>query len=470
MSERIFGTEKVNNVIGLRDQIVYEYIDIYVDTSNNNNLWGIVHYTDYQNRKPNQKEEIIRFENHDAMVEYVKTHFNGYELDHPVDINHKRVFFHDVDYCDIKYFYYDGKPQLNHIEITYRENDNGNFVRKTVKFPKEYEDMFVEILKISKKIPPSKNLDSRYQKDVDVYEERANNRKEIIRSISMSFEEFFALSGKKIREIKEKKNFVSKLKVVTSVSAIVALLATGYTLESNNAKNSEYLSQKNAVRNSKDMKIYMKKGEIGLIIEKLMNDEYIDISPDEIKSVVSFIYNIEFRNYDFNDSFNSFNYSDYFKYKVGNSNTFIDSSNILTKIEKLYNNCFELNSEKYYSLNKDAVYKYINYVASLSFMYDTYHTDRPYSYVSVETQSITSPYATKEEIEMFDSYPPILRCIILTQLKCLLSKSKYEVIEKPSYYFKGTDKYDLLSEINKKLDSIVDEMFFKCGYSNSKNV
>lgn len=457
----------MDNIIGLRDQIVYNTIDIYVDKENNNNLWGIIHLTEYKNHKPIKRDEIIRFMNYQAMEDFVRNYFNGYELSQPVDFINKQLYFHYVDYCDIKYYYYNGKPNLNHIEIAYREDVNGKSVRKVAKFPKEYENMFIEILKINKRIPPDRNLDSRYKRDIDVYEERANNRREVLRSLTMSFDEFFRLSGKKIKEVKNSGNLVKKLKVLTSISTITAILATGYVLETKNKENSEYLTQYNGVKNIKDVEIYLNKGNKGPIIEKLMTGKYHEVSPDEIKGVTEFIKQIEEANYDNNESFNTFNYTDYFKYGVGDAKTFTESSEILKKIERLYNNCFNLSNNKYV-LDKDSVNKYINYVASLTFMYDTYHTNRPVSYVSMETQSITSSYATDSEIIIFDSYPPILRYIIMNQLKNVLLRSNYEVKDKPSYYFKSTDKYDLLSEINKKMENILDEMYFECGYSSNR--
>ena len=460
MNEREFN---IDNLRGLKNHTIYENIDIYVDILNTDNIWGLVRYIDFIDHKPVKKQEIIRFTSEKDMMNYIRSHFDSYELNRPVDINSKRVFFHYIDYCDMKYLYYDGKPQKNHIEVTYNESENGFFVRKKSSFPKEYEDIFVEILKVSKNIPLNKNLDSRYRRDVDVYAERSDNRKEILRSISMSIDELSMLSKGKLKGIKNSKKLVKGIKVFVSTATLAAILATGYSLQSKNAEYSDYLKQSNGLKNVKDMSIYINKGNTGLIIEKLMNGEYGEVSPDDLKTATEFIKTIEERNYDRNDSFNSFNYSDYFKYKVGDSKTFYDSSVILGKIERLYNNCFIL-KDKLLFLDKEGVKKYINYVGSLSFMYDTYHTDRPLSYVSMETQSITSIYANEKEIAIFDSYPPILRYIILTQLKNVLYRSTYEIEKKPSYYFGETDKYGLLNELNKKIDSLLDEMYYQCGY------
>lgn len=466
MSNRIYGTEKVDNIIGLHDRNVYDSIDIFVDKADYNNLWGMVYYTEYKNHKPIKKQEIVHFLNHQAMIDYVKENFNGYELDHPVDIEHKQLFFHYVNYCDLKYYVHEGKPDKNFIEIRYLEYENGVFNSKRIKLPKEYEQMFIMILKNSKKIPDNMVLSPRYYSDVDAYEERSNNRKEIIRCITLPLGEFFSLAGEKIKKIATNKKTYKRLKILVSTAALGTLLAGGYKLVTDNIYNSDYLIQKNPIRSFQDVGIYVNKGKVGKTIDKLLNNQYDEVSPDELKYAVEFIEDIDDSNYDGNASFNSFSYTDYFKYELSEDVSFASSSVVLKKIEDLYNACFYVNNGKV-TIRQENVSKYIDYVASLSFMYDTYHTDRPVSYVQIETQGITSKYARSEEIAVFDSFPPVLRYIILNQLQGLMKRCDYKVTVKPSYYFKGTDKYELLTELKNKIDQTLDQMYFQCGYNYS---
>lgn len=461
MSERIFGTEKVDNIIGLKDQKVYDKIDIFSDVTNNNNLWGMLYYTEYKNHKPIQKQEIIRFQNNKAMLDFLKTNFDSYELDHPVDINHKRIFFHYVDYCSIDYYYHNGKPDLDYLVIRVFEYVNNNRVLNNIRLPKEYEQVLVSVFKVNKGMPGA--LPPKYHRDIDAYEEKSNNRKEIIQSITMSIEEFFKMAGNKIRNIVINKKTIKRITVLVSTVALASLLANGYNLVMDNEYNSDYLVQKGRVSSVEDINLYLNKGKVGKIIEHLMNGDYQSVSPEDMEYTIGFIRNLNDSNFDNNGSFNSFSFGDYFNYKLDDSVDFLTSMNVLKKIESLYNECFKTIDGKV-TLIPSNVDSYITYVSSLSFLYDTYHSDRSVSYVKVDTQSIASPYAVSKEIETFDKFPPILRYLIMNQLRGILIRSNYELKVKPSYYFGETDKYSLLTALDKKIDNVVDSMYYNCGY------
>jgi len=462
MSERLFNTEKVDNIIGLKDRNVYDKIDVFVDITNNNNIWGIVYYTEYKKNKPIIKQEIVRFQDNNAMNEYLRTNFNGYELDHPVDINHKQIFFHYVDYCDINYYYYDGKPNLNYVVIKVFEYINNNRVLNHIKLPKEYEEILVNVFKVSKKIPGT--LPEKYHHDVDGYEEQRNNRKEIVRALTMSMEEFFSLTGTTIKKITSNKRLLRGLKILVSTVALSSLLAGGYNLVMDNEYNSDYLVQKGTAINMQDANIFMNKGKVGKYIELLMENKYDEISPDDMKYVIGYINDINESNFDNNASLNFFNYSDYFNYKLDIHVDYTEATRILKKIESLYSDCFRTINGKV-TLIQENVDKYITYVGSLTFLYDTYHTDRAVSYVKVDSQSITSPFALASEVSVFDQFPSVLKYTIMNQLKGVLLRSNYELKTRPSYYFGETDKYSLLTELSKKSDKIVDSMYFECGYN-----
>ena len=465
MSNRIYGIDKVDNIIGLRDQHVYDSIDVYIDNKDQNNVWGMVYSTDYVNHKPIRKQEIVRFTDYQSMINYVRSNFNGYELDHPVDINHKQIFFHKIDYCDIRYYLHEGKPNLNYIVVRFLEYENGAFANKRIKLSPEYEEMFKSILKTSKKIPDNMSLSSQYYSDVDVYEERANNRKEVIRSITVPIGEFFSIAGDRIRNIRfNKKKVFKNVKIVISTAALATILIGGYTVVTDNLYNSDYLVQKNTIRSIKDLKMFFSQGRVGKDLEKLIANNYDDISPDELKFVIDFINNIENNNYDNNESFNSFSYSEYFKYEVGGDEKFTLSSDILTKIERLYNDCFYIDDGKVIII-KQNVHKYIDYVLSLTLMHDAYYSSKGGSLVNIDTHNPLSKYANEDEIAVFEDYPPILKYIIMNQLRGLLKRCDYQVDQKPTYYFKSTDKYDLLTELNSKMNEVLDELYFNCGYN-----
>ena len=98
-------------------------------------------------------------------------------------------------------------------------------------------------------------------------------------------------------------------------------------------------------------------------------------------------------------------------------------------------------------------------------MYDTYHGVRKSNNISINNQSIISKTASTEEISTYDSFPPILRFLIMNQLKGLMSHTDYRVTNKPTYYFKSTEKSDLLNEIDERITNIKNDIYSKCGYN-----
>ncbi len=469
MSNRIFGTEKVDNIIGLKDQTVYDKIDVYIDVNNPNNIWGMVYYTEYIKRKPVQKQEIVKFDNYQTMINYVRTNFDGYELDHPIDIERKKIFLHNINYCNVEYFYHEGKPELNYIEVSFFEYENDHFVKRRIKLPKEYEELFVNVLKVSKNVD---KLDSRFHRDVDVYESRAIERRETIKSLVFPIEEFFHMAGEKIKQIHlHKEKILKGLKIAVSTAALVTILGGGYKLVTENEFNSDYIIQSNPIRSVQDIGMYFNKGKVGIIIEKLIEGKYYDVSAEEIDQALEYIRSLDDKNYDQNASFTLFSYNDYFQYKVAFDDgiDYAKTTEVLYKIDTLYKESVKIVDGKPV-INQDRAKKYLDYVCSLTFMYDTYHTDRVKSYYTGgNNQSLISPYATSGEIEAYDKFPPILKFIILNQMKGLLQRVDYKVDQKPLYYFKGTDKYDLLTEATKRIDTVTNNMYYECGYNRGNS-
>lgn len=429
-------------------------IDIYYDVNNSNNCWGMITYTETKYHFPTKRQELIRFPNYRAMVEYIKINFDS-----------NSFTYHKIDYSCIEYHFYRDYPEKDYVEIKYYEYLDGKRKAGKIKLPPEFEEMFKEIIKINKGISRYNELDSRYQRDVDVYEQEKNNRREFGKSIRMSLEEFFGLAGDKIKNPDKNKKIIKGLKILVATVTLSAVLGSGYTLVTGGEYHSGYLVQDNPIKSVQDVGIYLKKGNMGIIIEKLINEQYQELNIDDIKNVTEFIKKVEDANYDGNTSHNSFDLSDYFNYKVNiNPKDYATSAIVLSNIQKMYNKCFVQKGEKIV-LDQKSAKEYIDYVASLTFMYDTYHDTRPSS-VSTNNQSVASPYATIDEIKVFDSYPPILRYIILNELKGMIMHTDYKVERKPSYYFKGTDKYDLIGEINERIGLILEELKANCTKNN----
>lgn len=469
MSNRVFRTEKVDDIIGLGNIKKYDKIDIFSEQINPNNVFGLAEYTEYVKGKKVVKQEVIPLGSLEAMIRFLKENFDTYELNHYVRDDQKHIFFHYVDYCNVNYYLHDGKPNKNYIVLSYREYANGTFYPKSMPFPKEYEKFFVDIVNRSK--PQENNNKPVFAKDIDVNEKRKKNFQDNIQKYTIPMGELLKITGQKLHHLKDNKRVISGLKIIIGSAALAAILAGGYVLVDKFLANSDYLEQENPIRNVKDIGIFIDKANMGEIIEKLMLNKYEEVTFDNLKSVIEFLNRVDSSNYDKNDSFNSFDYDDYFDYLLLGTDYYSESREILEEIERYYKSSFENKGNKKV-VNMDEAKKYIEYVAPLTFMYDTYHSDRPFSTVTFDSQSLYSPYVRSGEIKVFDSYPPILRYIILNQLKGLLLHTNYElsVEDRPSYYFDGRDKYTLLDNVKEKLNSIEEELYDNCAinYKGSK--
>ena len=462
MSNRIYRTEKVDEIIGLGNIKKYDKIDIFSERINPNNVFGLAEDTEYIKGKKVVKQEVIPLGSLEAMIRFLRENFDTYELNHYVRDDQKHIYFHYVDYCNVNYYLHDGKPNKNYIELSYREYDNGTFYPKSMPFPKEYEKFFVDIVNRSR---PQENRDKlTFANNIDVNEKRKKNIQDNIQKYTIPMEEFLKISAQKLHNLKNNKKVIGKLKFVIGTAAAASIIAGGYILIDRFLAKSEYLEQENPVRNTRDIGIFMDKANKGDIIEKLMLGKYEEVTFDNLESVIEFLSLVDNSNYDSNDSFNSFDFDDYFDFLLLGTKNHSESRDILKKIEDYYKSSFEnKNNKKVVNINKAK--EYIEYVSSLTFMYDTYHSDRPFSTVAFDNQAAYSSNASADEISVFESLPPILRYIILNQLKGLISHTNYELSEKdrPAYYFSGTDKYTLLGKVKDKLANIEDELYTYCG-------
>ena len=468
MSNKIYNTDKVENKIGLKGEIRYDKIDVFIDLTNKDNTWGIVYYTEYKRNKPILKREIKKFSNFNEMIIFVKTNFNGYELNHPVDYHKRQVFIHNVDYINIDYYLHEGTPHLNYLELNYKEYINGDYHIRKLRLPKEYEDMCINILKVNKKVNSNIKYDSRLINTIDV--NTKNNSK-------LSFEDSVkkrTIELNKKSKIQRKSNRIKNLKVIISIASLTTILTgIGYGLVKNSKYKPDVITQKNQALTIRDIGISLNKDKASKIIDNLMDNNYEEVTLDELQYTLDFIKEVENSNYDNNKSINLFNYDDYFNDKliVNNSDNYNiqEITSVLKKIEKLYEQCFSLVDNELF-IKRSGFNEYIDYVGSLTFMYDTVVDVRKSKQVPMDNQSITSKYATQKEIEIYNNYPLILKYIILKQLKTIISHSNYEIKNRPSYYFKGLDKNSLLEEVSNKMDIVVSQLKKKCSDNVKKSI
>lgn len=419
-------------------------VDVFVDNFNRNYVWIIV--TSKNNKLSRKKEQIIRFDSYQAYSNYAHQFLQG-------------AFFyeHNIDYARLEYYSHNFDHERDYITLKYNEYINGVKTPKKMRFDKDLEKELIEILRVNKKIPYFMPMDSRYYQYIDVEEEAKRKRQETIQTIRMSLNEFFALAGEKINIIKNNRYIVKGLKIFAIATISAGLLQGGYTLYKNNEMNSEYIIQTNALENLDDIPIYANKGKMGIMLGKLLKREYEEIDENDLKSLFDFLKKVEDSNYDNNSSFNLIKFNDL----ELNAEDYVGLDGVLEKIDKLYQRCFSEKGNKHV-LNEQAAHKYIDYVLSLTVMYDVYNDTRP-SQVNINYSSVSRPFANSEELRAYNKLPPILKYMILNQLKSIMLRSDYHVETEAGYTFKENDKYSLIGNLNVAIDSVVEELNQKCS-------
>lgn len=455
---------KVTDKIGVAERVQYDKIDVFVDVRNRDSVWAVIHYTEDRRGKSIPREKVIRFTNYKEMIAFLRNNFDTYELNNRVDYLHRKIFQHLVDYNCIKYYLHDGNPEKNYIEIEYKEYINDGFHIRTRIIPKEYNDMLVDIIKINKNLDRKAKLSDDLYQIVDVSAKKEKNYEDKVRI------------PRTVRRLeKEKKSFpldanmdkrktgIKKLAII-STGVLMVIILKGYVLDKNNQYKKNVVLQKQASIFGKDAFISQNKEKASIIINDLFDGNYDNVSEEDLRFVREFINNVGQSNFDRNNSSTFFEYKDFFSIKFYENSGYevLDASKInsmLEKIEGLYSNCFkELGGELIF--NEKAAERYIDYVATLTFMYNT----------NMENRSSYSRYASQEDIMAFEKCPPILKYMILNQLKTILFHTNYQVAVEPSNYFGGLDKYGLMNNITKKMDNIGLFMKTQCNNNTQKGI
>lgn len=451
---------KVIDKIGVKETMKYESIDIYVDANNKDNLWAIAHYYVYRRKKKIPKEQIIRFNNYNEMVLFLQNNFDTYELNNRVDYNNRSIFIHSVDYISMSYYLHDGRPDLNYIEIEYKEYVNDSFhIRKKV-IPKEYEVMLLNIIKKNKNLDLNSKLDSSIYKEINF-----NDKKQ-----PFVDEESKERVSRKERRLEKIKNQIPtqqksshKIRNIVLYASIVAVLTSGgIALVKNGEYKKEAITTENQAVTILDYNIIQGKDRFFSIISDLMINNYQNVSLSDLDFFFDYVKNVSSSNFDNNKSGTFFNYKDYFDSMIWNNNTnstkvMIKGSEMLKNIEEKYRNCFKV-VDNILILKEGSVKTYIDYVLSLTVMYDTIVDQRNSGQVPIENKYISSIYATKEEIEAYNQFPKVLKYVILSQLQDIIYHSNYTVTQAPSNYYGELDKLSLLNEVRDRMQLLEDSI------------
>ena len=262
------------------------------------------------------------------------------------------------------------------------------------------------------------------------------------------------------QKTQKRKKGVKNLRVVMPIALVVTLLSGGVLLVKNRIETKDIVKINYFSPTSRrDISVMFNQKKAGDIIDLLMDNNYQNIEYDDIKYVCEYIKNSEMGNYDKNASSILFNLEDYFSYKayMNSEDTFHKQSYLLEKIGKLQKECYKVVDGRLETMSSKAN-DFLNYTLSIIFMYDTTVDLRGSGLVNMNTQSITSNYATKEEISTYQSLPLIIRYIIANQACTMLRHIDYKVDQRPSNYFGGLDKYSLIERLQEEMSSIKEYM------------
>ena len=243
-----------------------------------------------------------------------------------------------------------------------------------------------------------------------------------------------------IQKEKKKRNIVKNLKIAAIVSVIAGIVTGGYVLVDRIIKTHDIVDLNGFSITGRDIQVRTNRKKAGDIIDALMDNNYENIEYDDISYILQYIKDAELGNYDKNGTTIMFKLDEYFADKVffsknPNSSEQID---LLKKIEELYKACFEVVDGRVV-LIPSASNRFISYILSLSFMYDTTVDLRGSGLVPMKNQFEGSPYASQKEVSYYQSFPAILKFIIENEALNMLQHSNYAVTYPPSNYHSDLD-------------------------------
>lgn len=465
---------KVADKIGLEEQVKYNSIDVYVDNHNPNNLWAIAHYSVARRNRNVSQDKIMKFHNYTEMQDFIRSNFDTYELSHYVDYINRKIFIHKVDYVGMDYYLYEGNPDANYIVVRYKEyTPNGTRVREE-ELPKEYEQMLLEIIKTNKQNDPMFKIDSDFYREINVNE----------KGEPFTDEEGRERVSRKARRIEKEKNQIPMpeeksrkwfTKPVIYVSLIALLATGGIILVKTSEYKKEFITQEKPDTFSiADFYIGHDQDKALLLINDLMINNYDGISEEDLSFLFNYIKSVSSSNYDKNKSGTYFNYKEFFSPILWKNKSSVEEAvkidEIISKIEEIYHDCFKVVDNRL-MLKENSVKKYIDYVGSLTVMYDTVVDQRNSGQAQIDIKYM-GMYASKNEIEAYNKLPKIVKYVILNQLQDMIYHSDYQITVHPANYRNGKeiDKFDLLNDVRTKISVLEEIMKTESRLANEKTV
>ena len=468
---RIINTDKLDEKYGIKGYTLPEKIDIFIDQENYSKYLVIEHYTDFEKGKMVPRQCILRFSDQIALNEYIKRNVSNYELTHNLPESEKRLHTHYVIFKNITYYFHEGHPDMNYLEFSYTEYKNSQQINDSIRLSGNYERMLIEALKESKKISGDLRSNSMYYRLIDVNRERkeqkAKNNRRKMEGIAFSVNEFCDML--QIGWNNNKKTIVSGLKLLGASLLTYIILSSGYTLVKDLFKKDAKFVNINMPTNTKtDSYVRKSLDRATNVIKSIIHNNKEELKREDLDFIVEYLKNLETINHDNNSSQAVFNYDEYFLPAIAEikDDEYLNQyyrQEILKKINGMYKKCFIRDGKKLRT-NKEACFDFFNYVSSLSYALDVEARDLPIEIMKFSKQYPGPGFASINEVRAYQSLPPVIRLIILTQLKGIENDMKFIFRDTPIYYFDKNNFGGITNSINKEYDKTISSMYEELRY------
>ena len=419
----------------------YTWINVYVDHQDMNNVWAIVYYHEQRRTKTVSKNEIVKFGNYNSMIKFVIDHFGSYELQNYVPFAQKKIHINIVDYIKARYIKHSLNPSSNKIEVLARfYYNNGTYSDKTIDLNPKYQNMVLDLIRKSNNIPENKKIGPELFEEIDA--DKQYKVKPTVERVSRT--EMRKAREKYAVPMPQKKKPVSIKKLIIYTVALAALFASaskGISLQIEHSDISDGISLDH-LSGIDDYKLLLSKGHIGSIVEKLVGEDYKDLTKDNLLEAEEYINRLIEGNYAQNKSFHTFLLSEY-KYENGINGK---KSKLLDKLDYLYQNCFKKDhTTNNYVFDQEEGKKFLDFAIPLIIMSSDYYNVGEDKFVVWKLDTYSSQYSTEEEIKLYHELPPIMHEIVNLKVLGMLNNIGDYYFGYAHYVTGGRDA-DTLSE------------------------
>ena len=418
---------------------------LFYDINNQNNCFGIFYYDDFLN---GQREEFVFFKNKEELESIVNGNITRINTKKPKIYNHLIRFHLMENYVN------DLNSRLNRSSLSYSEIINGKYLKKSIGIPSELEDKFLQMIKISKNIPLKKETDLEVKK---IY----HLKREIV-DISNNLKRTYSEVSDKVSSI-DREKVVKRLKIVCATTLIASIFIGGFKLIRAGSNPKEFIKFINKPVTQEDQYVINNHQRAVNIILNIVNDKSDLVSVEDLDFLIEYFRQMNVVNHDRNKSSLAIHYEQFYHSALYETSKFSYSGeDLLKKIDALYNDCF-IDNGKTIVINESAARDYLKYVLTLTVAYDFDKKD------DNDYGRLGTGFATRFDVEEYNSLPTPFKCMILYQAKTLASKTKFKFdVTVPKVTYSWGTNTTISSKIDSLIQTEVSNLYQECGYKQGK--